>query len=188
MIILSETHTQRSTGSCAGTYRGGARRDNALGAESPNSDATNFFNTAHLLPKKLGVEHGGAKLVSYPGRHPVPSPRGTLVALAPKTKIQSPPNWNMKHYKAVEFYHFQNVKTHCTNVRPTFEDFLATVLHFTSVRPWSCGQMFLGYKSFRSAKRDPTVPAHRPTEISNFRKHVFHIFLPYLSRQDETAK
>jgi len=26
-------------------------------------------STADLLPKELSFEHGGAKLVSYPGRH-----------------------------------------------------------------------------------------------------------------------
>ena len=28
-----------------------------------------FFNTAHLLPKDLRFEHGGAKLVSFPRHH-----------------------------------------------------------------------------------------------------------------------
>jgi len=37
--------------------------------KSPNSVTSIFFNTAHLLPKDLKFEHGGAKLVSCPGRH-----------------------------------------------------------------------------------------------------------------------
>ena len=31
-----------------------------------------FFNTVHLLPKKLRFEHGGAKLASWPRRHLTP--------------------------------------------------------------------------------------------------------------------
>jgi len=35
----------------------------------------------------------------------------------------------MKHYKSVEFLsNFQNVKPSCTNLDPSIEDFLATVL------------------------------------------------------------
>ena len=35
--------------------------------------------------------------------HPVPSPWGASVGLYPQTKLQAPPNWNVKHYKSVEF-------------------------------------------------------------------------------------
>jgi len=34
----------------------------------------------------------------------------SLVGLAPQTKIQAPPNYNMKHYKLVEFLSKLNVK------------------------------------------------------------------------------
>jgi len=34
---------------------------------------------------------------------PVPSPRRAFVGLAPQTKLQGPQNWNLKHYKSVEF-------------------------------------------------------------------------------------
>jgi len=37
--------------------------------KSLNNVTSTFFNTAHLLPKKLRFEHGGAKLASCPGRH-----------------------------------------------------------------------------------------------------------------------
>jgi len=37
--------------------------------ESFNNVASTFFNTVHLLPKDFRFEHGGAKLVCYPGRH-----------------------------------------------------------------------------------------------------------------------
>jgi len=37
--------------------------------KSPNNVASTFFNTVHLLPKDPRFEHGGAKLVSCPGRH-----------------------------------------------------------------------------------------------------------------------
>jgi len=32
-----------------------------------NNVASTFFNKAHLLPKDLSFEHGGAKLASCPG-------------------------------------------------------------------------------------------------------------------------
>ena len=35
-----------------------------------------------------------------------------LVCLAPQTKLQAPPNWNIKHYKSVEFLSNLNVKPH----------------------------------------------------------------------------
>jgi len=37
--------------------------------KSHNNVESTFFNTIHLLPKDLMFEHGGAKLVSCPGRH-----------------------------------------------------------------------------------------------------------------------
>jgi len=40
----------------------------------------------------------------------VPSPRGALVCLSPQTKLQASPNWNLKHYKSVEFLSILNVK------------------------------------------------------------------------------
>jgi len=41
------------------------------GAKSHSNVITTFFKTVglHLLPKDLGFEHGGAKLVSFPRRH-----------------------------------------------------------------------------------------------------------------------
>jgi len=33
----------------------------------------------------------------------VPSPRGDFGSWPPQTKLQAPPNWNMTHYKPVEF-------------------------------------------------------------------------------------
>jgi len=36
----------------------------------------------------------------------VPSPRGCFWGLTPQTKLQAPPNWNMKHYKSFVFCHF----------------------------------------------------------------------------------
>jgi len=35
---------------------------------------------------------------------------GALVGLVPQTKLQAPPNWNLKHYKLVEFSSNFNVK------------------------------------------------------------------------------
>jgi len=53
---------------------------------------------------------------------------GAWCALPPPNKAPSPPNWNMKHYKLVEFLSNLNVKTPCTNVNHSVDDFLATVL------------------------------------------------------------
>ena len=66
----------------------------------------------------------------------VPSPRGALVELASQTKLQVPPNRNMKHYKLVEFLSNLNVKPPPherkapprTRKTPLIDDFLATVL------------------------------------------------------------
>ena len=58
-----------------------------------------------------------------------------LVGLAPPNKAPSPPNWNLKPYKSVEFLSIFNVKPPCANVKPpaqaqspSIDDFLATVL------------------------------------------------------------
>jgi len=61
--------------------------------------------------------------------HSVPSPRGDLVGLAPQTKLQAPPNWNVKHYKLVEFLSNLNVKPPVRERKPPIDDFLATVLY-----------------------------------------------------------
>ena len=53
--------------------------------------------------------------------------RGALVGLAPHTKLQVPPNWNMKHYQSVEFLSnwmssspYINVKPTRTHVKPSY--------------------------------------------------------------------
>ena len=61
---------------CQGCAEGGQGWHNAQGAESLraskilNQVASTFDNTVNLLRKGLTFEHGGAKLVSCPGRHP----------------------------------------------------------------------------------------------------------------------
>ena len=37
--------------------------------KNPDNVTSTFFTTAHLLPKNLWFEHGGAKLAPYPGCH-----------------------------------------------------------------------------------------------------------------------
>jgi len=54
---------------------------------------------------------------SFTGAHAVPSPRGALVGLSSSNKAPSPPNWNMKHYKLVEYLSNLNVKPPRTNVK-----------------------------------------------------------------------
>jgi len=41
----------------------------SLGAPKTPNNVVNSFSTVHLLPKDLKFEHGGAKLVSCPGRY-----------------------------------------------------------------------------------------------------------------------
>jgi len=41
------------------------------------------------------------------------------MGLASPKQAPIPPNYNMKHYKTVMFVQFQNVKPHCTNVKPS---------------------------------------------------------------------
>jgi len=43
-----------------------------------------------------------------------------LVGLAPSNKAPSPPNWNMKHCKSVEFLSNLYVKLTCTDVKPSY--------------------------------------------------------------------
>ena len=60
--------------------------------KSPNSVASFFFNTVHLLPKDLRFKHGGAKIFSCPRKHltsvrpchTVDSSQKSHVALAPE--------------------------------------------------------------------------------------------------------
>jgi len=72
-----------------GRNEGGQRVHNSLGAKAlwgsqitvggveclrewskiPNNVRSTSFNTAHLLPKDLRFDHGGAKLASCPGCH-----------------------------------------------------------------------------------------------------------------------
>ena len=60
---------------CRGVTRGMQKGHNATGVKSlgapksPNNVISTFFNTAHLFLKDLKFEHGGAKLVSCPGRN-----------------------------------------------------------------------------------------------------------------------
>jgi len=44
-------------------------RITVAGAEKSQQCTSAFFNTVNLLPKDLGFEHGGAKLVFCPERH-----------------------------------------------------------------------------------------------------------------------
>jgi len=44
-----------------------------------------------------------------------------------QTKLQASPNWNMKHYKSVEFVTFYNVKPPLHKRKTPIENFLATV-------------------------------------------------------------
>jgi len=45
---------------------------------------------------------------------------GALVVLAPQKKFQAPPNWNVKHYKLVEFWLILCQAPH-TNAKPPAE-------------------------------------------------------------------
>jgi len=65
----------------------------------------------------------------------VPSLRGGFGGLSPPNKAPSPSNWNMKHYKSVEFFSSLNVKPPLherkapSHKRNALIDFLALVLH-----------------------------------------------------------
>jgi len=64
-----------------------------------------------------------------------PLATGGFGGLIPQNKTSRPINWNMKHCKSVEFLSiFIMSSDPFTNVKPTIEDFLATVLTtFTSL-------------------------------------------------------
>jgi len=52
-----------------GVVTRGWRGYSSPGAENPNNVTRTSFNTVHWHPKAIRFEHGGAKLVSCPGRH-----------------------------------------------------------------------------------------------------------------------
>ena len=57
-------------------------------------------------------------------------PWWSLVGLAPQTKLQASWNWNIKHFRSVEFLlNFGMSSPSYTNVSPPIEDFLVTVLY-----------------------------------------------------------
>jgi len=60
----------------------------------------------------------GFKGDDRPIRLQAPSPRGRFGGLIPPNTAPSPPNWNIKHYKIVEFLINLNVKPPCTNAKP----------------------------------------------------------------------
>jgi len=69
------------------------------------------------------------------GSGAVPSPRGALVGLVPQTKLQAPTNWNMKHFKLVEFLANLNAKPPIHEHKALLsgdgiDDFLAAVLQW----------------------------------------------------------
>jgi len=43
--------------------------NHCVAPKSPTKVENVFFNTVHSLSKDLRLDHGGAKLVSFPGRH-----------------------------------------------------------------------------------------------------------------------
>ena len=61
---------------------------------------------------------------------------GLLGAYPPQTRLQAPPNWNMKHYKSVEILSYfrvsnpprTNAKPPRRNAKPPIGNFLATIL------------------------------------------------------------
>ena len=75
----------------------------------------------------------------------VPSPQGSFGGLSSPNKAPSPPNWNMKHYKSVEFLSIFRISSHPaqtqnphTNANPPIEIFLATVLPQPSATATDC--------------------------------------------------
>jgi len=76
--------------------------------KSLNNVTSTFSNKVNLIPEDLRFEHGGARHASYP----VPLPRGGHWWAYPPNKAPSPPsNWNMQHYKTVEFWQFLECQT-----------------------------------------------------------------------------
>ena len=52
--------------------------------------------------------------------HISPVVTGGFGGLSAPNKAPSPPNWNMKQYKLVEFFSNFNVKPPCTNLKPPY--------------------------------------------------------------------
>ena len=64
-----------------------------------------------------------------PGLNPVPSPRGSFGGLSSLNNAPSPRNWNVKHYKSVEFLSIFRMSSHPAQTQsPSIENFVPTVL------------------------------------------------------------
>ena len=97
-----------------------------------------LFSTAFLSQEILGVRAHLSKywrgtwpekVLITPVLNPVPSPRRIFRVRSPPNKAPSPPNWNMKHYKSVEFLSIFRMSSHPAQTQsPPIENFLATVL------------------------------------------------------------
>jgi len=65
--LLRKCEDQLIRGVTRGENHYGGRQMTAGHVEKSQQCHKQFFNTAHLLPKDLELEHGGAKLSSCPG-------------------------------------------------------------------------------------------------------------------------
>ena len=89
---------------------------------NPTSSTTNTIKSTDLLV--LLRKRGALKTFVNVWSSPVAT---SGLNPPPQTKLQAPQIENMKHYKLVEFLSNLNVNPPCTNVKPSVDDFLATV-------------------------------------------------------------
>jgi len=66
---------------------------------------THFPETGKCNSCFVTIPNNTEEEILLPGRL-IPSPRMDFGGLSPQTMHQAPPNWNMKHYKSVEFCQF----------------------------------------------------------------------------------
>jgi len=89
----------------------------------------------------------------------------------------------MKHYKSVEILsNFQNVKNSCANVKPPSENFLATVLVWTShpfARRFRCVRYLPVWKSNKHANRERSSYNHLGTFYLACFARVCEIFIAW---------
>ena len=93
-----------------------------------------------------------------------------------ETKLQTPPNWNIKHYKLVEFLSNLNVKPPPrTNLKPPNDDFLVTVLLETKdkyFKHWEPAYDIFVLR-FRPKNSSFRLPYHRPSPSADCARELF---------------
>ena len=88
-----------------------------------------FRGTCSSIEMLKGYMARESLIAPVPNLNQIPLTWGSFRGLSPPNKAPSPPNWNIKHYKPVEFLSIFRMSSHPTPMQsPPIENFLETVL------------------------------------------------------------